>query len=103
MICVSIGEDSTEKCITALNGLEFAEIRIDKLRDATVENIGKIFSKQVRLIATCRPGGTLDENARKKLLLSAIESGASFVDIEVENRDEYKKRLFLQRKRRDVQ
>ena len=45
------------------------------------------------MIATCRPGGTLDENARKKLLLSAIESGASFVDIEVENRDEYKKEI----------
>jgi len=91
MICVSIGEDSAEKCITAINGLEFAEIRIDKLRDATAENVRKIFSKQIRLIATCRPGGTLDENARKELLLSAIESGASFVDIEVENRDEYKK------------
>jgi len=93
MICVSIGEDSTEKCITAIDGLEFAEIRIDTLRDATVENVRKIFSKQIRLIATCRPGGTLDENARKELLLSAIESGASFVDIEVESRDEYKKEI----------
>lgn len=93
MICVSIGEKTVDGCIDALRNLEFAEIRIDKIENIALGGIQKIFSQPVRLIATCRPGGTLDENARKELLLSAIESGASFVDIEVENRDEYKKEV----------
>jgi len=92
MICVSIGESSAEECIKALEGLDFAEIRLDKIDGLTEDAVHRIFSQPVKLMATCRPG-TLPENVRKALLIRAIESGAAFVDIEAESRDEYKKEI----------
>lgn len=88
MICVSIAEVTFEKCLYALKGVDFAEIRIDKMA-VEVEDVKKIFNKHPKLIATCRPG-RVDDKKRKELLLVAIEAGAAFVDVEVESDDEYK-------------
>jgi len=81
MICVSIVEASPAACLRALKGLDFAEIRIDKIRGVEGDDIRRIFSQPVRLIATCRPGGICD---RKKfgLLAAAVRAGAAYVDIE---------------------
>ncbi|MFH1227897.1 MAG: type I 3-dehydroquinate dehydratase [Planctomycetota bacterium] len=92
MICVSIGELSVKKCLGALKGLNFAEIRIDKIRRFPAGSVPKIFSRPLRLIATCRPG-ILDDATRKRLLTDAIEAGAAFVDIEIESSKEYKKEI----------
>lgn len=89
MICVSIAEETLEKCLRALKGIDFAEIRIDKMAIG-VEDVKKIFSQHPKLVATCRPS-TMDDKKRKELLLTAIAAGAAFVDIEVEFSDEYKK------------
>jgi 3-dehydroquinate dehydratase-1 len=86
MICVSIAEENADECIKALDGLDFAEIRLDKIRELPPEQIRRIFSANARLIATCRPG-TIDSTKRKKRLLEAIEAGAAYVDIEVEASD----------------
>lgn len=88
MICVSIAEETFEKCLYALKGIDFAEIRIDKMA-VEVEDVKKIFNQHPKLIATCRPG-RVDDKKRKELLLVAIEAGAAFVDVEVESDDEYK-------------
>lgn len=88
MICVSITEETFEKCLYALKGIDFAEIRIDKMA-VEVEDVKKIFNQHPKLIATCRPG-RVDDKKRKELLLVAIEAGAAFVDVEVESDDEYK-------------
>lgn len=91
MICVSIQEQTAETCLTALKGLAFAEVRIDGMR-ATIEDIEKIFSQPLTLIATFRPEGPgLDR--RKELLLAAIDAGASYVDIEMESGNAYRKEL----------
>ncbi len=90
-ICISIAEDSAEKCLNALKDLEFAEIRLDKMK-LNDRDIRQIFSQPLKLIATCRPNAK-DEKERMRLLLKAIESGASFVDIEVDANEEYKKEL----------
>lgn len=81
MICVSIAEPTPEACIRAMKGLRFAEIRIDKIEGVKGDDIRRIFSRRLRLIATCRPGKIGD---RKKLALleSAARAGAAFVDIE---------------------
>jgi 3-dehydroquinate dehydratase-1 len=74
-----------------LRELDFAEIRMDKM-DLTTEDIRKIFSQPLTLIATCRPG-SLDEDTRKRFLITSIEAGATYVDIEVESDSKYKKEI----------
>ena len=97
MICVSIAEPTVDKCIMALAGLEMAEIRLDKLAMAERDKANRIFAQPLKLIATCRPEAG-DEKIRKKMLLDAIEAGASFVDIEVETSDEYKREILVKAK-----
>jgi len=82
MICVSIAEPTLDECLAALEGLELAEIRLDKV-SLSREEIGRLFAAPVRLIATCRPG-TLTEEERKSALLAALAAGAAYVDIEVQ-------------------
>jgi len=97
MICVSIGERTAKGCMKALQGLAFAEVRLDMLEpsELTEANVKAIFSQaaaqkgKAKLIATCRPG-KLDEERRKGLLACAIENGAEYVDVEVEANDAYK-------------
>jgi 3-dehydroquinate dehydratase type I len=90
-ICVSISEPTVELCVNALRGLKLAEIRLDKTK-LDEKNIRKVFSTQVRLVATFRPGMT-DDKLRLKSLISAINHGASFVDIELEADDRYRGEL----------
>jgi 3-dehydroquinate dehydratase I len=92
MICVSIGESSVEKCLEALKGLSFAEIRMDRMHDCTEEDARVMFSTGGTLIATCRPG-VLNEKVRAGLLGSAIEAGASYVDIEFDSGEAFKKEI----------
>ena len=82
MICVSIAEPTLAECLAALNGLEFAEFRLDKTK-LTVDEVKTLFASPLKLIATCRPG-TRTEDERLALLLAAISTGAAYVDIEIE-------------------
>lgn len=88
MICVSLAEQTAEDCIKALEGIEFAEVRLDRM-DVTPADIEKIFSVHSNLIATCRPGRQ-DRDTRLAFLAAAIQTGAAFVDIEVEADEEFK-------------
>jgi len=88
MICTSIAEPTIEKCLEALKGLNFAEIRLDKMLIETKE-VERIFSLPKKLIATCRPNAKADSE-QKSLLIAAIEAGASFVDIEIDADDKYR-------------
>lgn len=91
MICVSIGNVTFEECLAALDAVEFAEIRIDTMAFAAGQ-IRVLFSRPKRLVATCRPG-TRGEDDRKALLAEAIAAGASFVDLEAEAGDAFKKEI----------
>lgn len=91
MICVSLAEESVAGCLAALEELDFAEIRIDRMR-LTRDGIRMLFSAPKTLIATCRPGSHVDKD-RKKFLIRAIESGAAFVDVEVESEESYRKEV----------
>ncbi len=98
-VCISVSEPSVSGLLSALKGLSFAEVRLDGLdKKPNGGEIRKIFSAKISLIATCRPrisdGGKkgklpmkISEEERKALLISAIESGAKYVDIEVENKN----------------
>jgi 3-dehydroquinate dehydratase-1 len=88
MICVSLAEKDPNVCLEILEKVEMAEIRID-LAELSDEDIMKIFSARKKLIATCRPGKyTLQERVHKLKL--AIESGATFLDIEYEADDDFR-------------
>jgi 3-dehydroquinate dehydratase-1 len=88
MICVSLSERNADKCIEALEKIEIAEIRLD-LSELSDEDICRVFSVRRKLIATCRPGVFSPEVTLHKLKL-AIESGATFVDVEFESSEDYR-------------
>ena len=97
LICVSIAEPTVERCLEALQGLDFAEVRIDGM-DVTVDDVKRIFSKPSKLVATfMSPGSgvktdkTVDDDTRKGLLMAAIEAGARYVDVEVQADEAYKR------------
>jgi 3-dehydroquinate dehydratase type I len=91
VICVSLAEESVTDCLEALKYFECAEIRIDKIR-LTLADIPVLFSLPKTLIATCRPG-SYDDAYRKEMLLKAIESGAAFVDVELESGTAYREEI----------
>lgn len=91
-ICISIGGRTAGECLKALKGQEFAEIRLDMLERATGQDVKRLFAGKLKLIATCRPG-KLADGWRKELLLEAIDTGAAYVDVEVEAGDGYKKEI----------
>lgn len=81
MICVSLGKVSFNHCLKLLNSLEMAEIRLD-LMNLNKKQVTTIFSSHPHLIATCR-SGQLSERKRKELLLTAIKTGAAYVDLDL--------------------
>lgn len=91
MICASIAEKDVDKCVDALNKVEMAEIRID-LAEFSNDKIRQVFSLRKKTIATCRPG-KIREEERMEMLKVAIESGATYVDIEFDAPPEYKTEL----------
>lgn len=88
MLCISISHVEFEECKEALRDLELAEIRLDTLHFST-RQVQELFSSPQKLIATFRPG-KISEDERKDFLLAAIESGAAYVDIEIEAGDSFR-------------
>jgi 3-dehydroquinate dehydratase type I len=88
MICVSIADIDFEQCRTALNDIEMAEIRLDLLNFSPAQ-VKEIFSMPIQLIATHRPGN-ISEKKRKEILISAVEAGAAYVDVEIETETTFK-------------
>jgi len=83
MICVSLQEKNFQQCMELIRRFECCEIRLDLCRFSCNE-IRVLFASHPRLVATCRPTDTGDEE-RKKILFCAIEAGAAYVDIEMES------------------
>ena len=96
MICVSLAEKTLQENLAALQSIELAEIRLDKM-EIDKEGIHSLFSQPIRLIATFRPG-VADEDKRKSGLLAAISAGAYMVDIEVDAAVSYKEEIITRAK-----
>lgn len=101
MICVSIAESSFESCLAAVQRESFCEIRLDQA-SFSPEQITTLFSSGNRIIATCRPGNH-DDAVRKEMLIRAIESGATFVDIELEASSDYRNEIIKVARKRNCQ
>jgi 3-dehydroquinate dehydratase type I len=86
MICVTISDKNPQKCLDILDSVEMAEIRLD-LTGYDLDTIKKVFSHPTPTVATCRFENTSLDIQESKLL-KAIESGAKYVDIEMETPEE---------------
>jgi len=110
MICVSLADLPFETCVEALKDIEMAELRLDLL-DFSLDQVQEIFSlkqkflgvqnpfykkgsgrRRHELIATHRPT-TISEEERKEILITAIEAGADYVDVEIEADASFKKAI----------
>lgn len=81
-ICVSIGGIGYEEILSTLKLVPFAEIRLDLLTLKPCEQ-NRIFSSHKNLIATYRVTKG-DYDRQIELLMQAIDSGAAWVDMEIE-------------------
>ena len=91
MICTSISEKGLDDVMAVLTSCEMAEIRID-LCELSKSDVATVFQSHKNLIATCRPD-VMGEDKATALLQKAIESGARYVDIEVEKDEKKANRL----------
>ncbi len=90
-ICVSIANTSFENILRILEEVGMAEIRIDLL-DLMPNQLEMVFSSHNNLIATCRQG-RYDDAQRASMLSRAIDSGAAWVDLEIETSPEWRRPL----------
>ena len=88
MICICIAHKNYDQCRRILKREECAELRLDLL-DLTKGQVKRLFMMPVKTIATCREGKYSD-NDRMDLLETAVLSGASYLDIELEMPDRMK-------------
>lgn len=89
-ICVSIAAETVEECLTLLGTAKMAEIRLDSCNytDIEIEHIFSLSKSGKELIATCREGKH-NESERQRILIHAIKSGATLVDIEIESSSQF--------------
>lgn len=92
MICVSIADLSVTEAIKIIGSNELSEVRLDRIKFSSGD-IQKLFSTGNKTIATYRPCESVTDDQRIKVLIEAINAGASYVDIEVENEDSFKNRV----------
>ncbi len=91
MICVSIATETLAETLEAVGRFPFAEIRMDAMHLSS-DDVGRLFSSHDNLVATFRAGAVTDRE-REASLAAAIESGAAYVDIELESDSTYRRRL----------
>ena len=85
MICVSIqGKDLNGIRQALAEGLEMAEIRLDRCR-LSIDDTETLFAEtDIPLVATCRVAECGSEAEAARRLEAAIRSGARYVDLEIE-------------------
>ena len=111
MICTTIQNRNLEQILEALEQCEMAEIRLDRC-SLTAKETDELFTSDIPLVATCRineiaanepslqaPEITPQSREIKAMqiaerrLLKAIESGARYVDVEIEAQKQMSKRV----------
>lgn len=100
-VCVSIRERSVARMGKALEGIAFAELRLDSLADP-VEDLEPLFDGPRRTVATCR-GGKLGPRAQAAVLRRAMDAGARAVDVEWEMPSRLRSALIAEAARRGVE
>ncbi|MFN8207095.1 MAG: type I 3-dehydroquinate dehydratase [Bacteroidales bacterium] len=91
MICVSLAEPDFGRCLGMVQRYPFTEIRLDAAA-FNLDEVRQLFSTGNKTIATYRPGNE-DDRIRQKALAEAVRAGATYLDIEYEAEDSYRKEL----------
>lgn len=91
MICVALREPDIASCLQALDEVEMAEIRLDRMT-VTPADVRTLFARPQPLIATCR-AGRYDQAGRRELLAAAAAAGAAYIDVEDDAPEEYRREL----------
>jgi 3-dehydroquinate dehydratase type I len=92
MICLSIADVTADEAVNILGRVELAELRLDRI-DFHKKDLGRLFSTKAGTIVTCRRSSKMNEDERRETIIEAIEKGASMVDVEVENSDDFKNEI----------
>lgn len=79
MLCISLGKTTPEVISGTAEFASLVEVRLD-LNDFSKNEIADVFSSSSNLIATFRPGKTV-EKERVNSLITAVENGAAYLDI----------------------
>ena len=83
MICIPLGGMGFDECMSMARKEAFVEFRFDLL-SLSLDQVKEVVNAANSCIATCRPGN-MDDLQRLEILKTAIQSGADYVDIEVES------------------
>jgi 3-dehydroquinate dehydratase-1 len=97
-ICVSLSEKNAERTIAVGRNFPFVEVRLDAGR-FTAADVKKVFQSLKNAVVTCRPG-LYDDESRLELFSIALNTGARFVDIEIESSAKLRKELIKLAKKR---
>lgn len=92
-LCVSLSGNDFSFCYHVAQHTELAELRLDMVSFSKVQ-LKKLFSLNTQFIVACRPGKIKDNN-RAKLLIQAIDLGASFIDIEIDSKNDFRDKMLL--------
>ncbi len=95
MICTTIQNRKLEEIFDILENpkIEMAEIRLDRC-ELSNDEIDELFStSDTPLVATCRISEELPSNVAEARLIRAIQSGAAYVDVELEAPSMMSKRI----------
>ncbi len=82
MICIPLGGIGFEDCMAMARKEAFVEFRFDLL-SLTLEEVREVVRASHTCIATCRPGYG-DDHRRLEILQRAVQTGADYVDVELE-------------------
>jgi 3-dehydroquinate dehydratase I len=91
MICVSVEALDFDYCDSILRMHSFFEFRLDRT-SMSKEELKQLFAMPNRMIATCRPGKFSDDK-RLDILITAINAGAMYVDVENDANESYIKQI----------
>ena len=94
MICTSIASLSYPEIKAKLSSCEMIELRLDKLELSPEQIHELIHSSPVPVLVTYRPG-KIPEAERVNLLVAAVESGAEYIDVEIESPLPTKRQLHM--------
>ncbi len=87
MICISIGNIGFNQALSIAQGSDMIEIRQDLARYSRDE-LSRLITKAGSVVFTCRPSSLPDEE-RMELYRFALLEGASFIDTEIENDEDF--------------
>ena len=91
MICVVIAKCTFEEALAIAKSADCVELRLD-LMQLSAEEIKELVSLPPKFIVTNRPGRD-DADTRMKMLRTALAAGASYVDIELEADEDYRREI----------